>query len=229
MAARSFMLEGRGMFSIKSSLGRRCSSSHAHRVVHLPERSVLRTRGADSFKLLQNIVSNDMLQLKPERALYAMILNAKGRTVYDVIMYVRNQNATDTFIPEYLIESDAKAAEALCSLLKRYRMRSQVELEIASEYSVWSVLPGQQEKSVTINNSSVICYSADPRLEALGHRLLLPKTVELATAVANSTTEDQSVYRRLRYELGVCEGMDELPPGDSLPLENNAVWLKIAP
>lgn len=32
-------------------------------------------------------------------------------------------------------------------------------------------------------------------------------------------------YRRYRYQLGLAEGVDDLPPGDTLPLEDNLVFL----
>jgi folate-binding Fe-S cluster repair protein YgfZ len=55
-------------------------------------RSLVAIRGNDSFKYLQNLVTNDMNSLntnddttnKSAKSMYSMILNNRGRILYDV-------------------------------------------------------------------------------------------------------------------------------------------------
>ena len=40
-----------------------------------------------------------------------------------------------------------------------------------------------------------------------------------------SEVEDESFYKRRRYQLGIGEGTIDHPPGNSFPLESNAAFL----
>jgi hypothetical protein len=47
--------------------------------------------------------------------------------------------------------------------------------------------------------------------------------------VANSITADPDSYHLRRYKLGIAEGVLDMPPGNSFPLESNAVFMNGGP
>jgi folate-binding protein YgfZ len=66
----------------------------------------------------------------------------------------------------------------------------------------------------------------DPRLPALGHRLVLPTGQDpLPLLPAGCRSCHPATFTSLRYRLGVAEGAAEVPTGKALPLEYNLDYL----
>lgn len=66
----------------------------------------------------------------------------------------------------------------------------------------------------------------DPRLEQLGFRMVLPKGSSPCVCFEDVyETGDTFEYDVHRAKLGVCEGVDEIPPGNAMPLEYNIAYL----
>ena len=124
--------------SVKSI--RNLSSKYAH-LFHQPKcsyhsvfdlknyRNIVSVKGPDSATYLQNLITNNINLLDDnvnkadgkQNSLYAMILNNRGRLMYDVIIY---QNKTDR--DEYLIEFDTRFVNDAMRLLKMLKVKKKV-------------------------------------------------------------------------------------------------------
>ena len=57
-----------------------------------PWRSLISVRGRDALPLLQGVTTNDMNNLEHLKAMYSMLLNSKGRVMFDIILYHQGKN-----------------------------------------------------------------------------------------------------------------------------------------
>ncbi|MBR9989990.1 MAG: folate-binding protein YgfZ [Gemmatimonadetes bacterium] len=76
------------------------------------DRSFVRVHGRDPVKMVQGLVSNDIVNASPGRAVYAAVLTPKGKMVADV--RVLRHGA------DLLLETDVGAAEALMAHLRKF-------------------------------------------------------------------------------------------------------------
>ena len=99
------------------------SSSASDRYVafDLSERTKLRLTGADRQRYLNGQITNDVRKASADAAIYAAILNAKGRINADVFISL----ADDAF----LLDAEAGLREALPARLDRYIIADDVQLE----------------------------------------------------------------------------------------------------
>jgi tRNA-modifying protein YgfZ len=130
----------------------------------LADRALLRLSGEDVRGFLQGLVTNDMAQLAPARPLWAGLLSAQGKALFDFILWADGEDV--------LIDCEAAQAEALARRLKLYRLRRPIAIEPAPGLAVhWSAEGAQGD--------------ADPRLAALGRRWLAPPTQAAAGWLAH--------------------------------------------
>ena len=184
----------------------------------------------------------------PRLSVYSMLLNHSGRIVFDTIIF-RGRNAED----EFYLECDAEQAAKLVRHLKLYRVRRKVEIEAMEQmrtavvYNSWdeddraaptaqleepgSVFCDQKEGSLAGGDLEIavdgVLNSTDPRVPALGHRILASEVQmpSVCAAVGATRCDDPTAFERLRHRLGVCEGPSEMPAGKCFPLEYNADYM----
>jgi tRNA-modifying protein YgfZ len=169
----------------------------------LADRAVLRVKGNDARKFLQGMLTNDVGKLSDGEAVHAALLAPQGKILFEMFVVAAKD--------EFLIEvAKGKLAE-LTKRLGFYRLRSQVEmaeepgLEVAA---VWGGSPRLPE--------GAILY-VDPRLPALGSRVLLPASADVSALGCASATEAD--YHAMRIKLGVPEGGVDYSFGDTFPHE----------
>lgn len=194
--------------------------SESIRVAELKERAVLQVTGSDAGSLLQGLITNDVEILEDGgqmRAMYTMFLNAQGRVLYDTIIYHQKDGEKGS----YLIECDAHIISDLTKHLRMYKLRKKVDFrDISSEFKVWCLFDKKPLPAATSN-----VWVPDPRLNTFMHRAVAPINLS-ASEIAGETAEASGQeYRRHRYQLGLAEGVTDLPPGEVLPLEANLVFL----
>ena len=178
----------------------------------LDDRSVLRVSGNDSAAFLQSLMTNDVRHLDENHSMYCMFLHSNGRILYDAIIY-RGFNKG-----EFLIECDACGASPLLRHLSAYRVRRKVTIEPAGDLKVL-FLPEEPSGSL---GCSIIC--PDPRaIKELGWRAIVHS--EAADSQSENLQEPSELYNSVRYRLGIGEGVSDLPPGTSFPLECNCDYL----
>lgn len=194
----------------------------------LRKRGLLKVKGRDTIKFLQGLVTNDVeaFQNDEERkTLYAMFLNASGRTLYDVVFY-KHEDSGD--VPTFFLECDLNAIPDLTKHLKMFKLRAKVDMFHAEGYEPWVMFSpsGVVDLKDASNSSDISVFEKDPRLGQLGFRMVLPKGSSPCVCFEDVyETGDTFEYDVHRTKLGVCEGVDEIPPGNAVPLEYNIAYL----
>lgn len=185
-------------------------------------------RGRDSVKFLQGLVTNDVEAFHnnvEQKAMYGMFLNANGRTLYDTVLY-KSDGRGD--LPAFFLECDVNAIPELTKHLKMFKLRSKVDIVHAEEYVPWAMfsMSGTLDLKNVSSTSDIKVLVKDPRIEQLGFRAVLPKGSSPCVCFEDVyETGDSFEYDVLRAKLGVCEGVDEIPPGNAMPLEYNIAYL----
>ncbi|HWE71594.1 MAG TPA: folate-binding protein [Stellaceae bacterium] len=185
----------------------------------LPARGVIGVSGEDRVEFLQGLVSNDVTKAAPHRAIYAGLLTAQGRYLFDFFIIARG----DTL---YLDTEVARLAD-LQRRLAIYKLRAKVALANASErFAVAAAWGDGMEHALGLDEAGAakefatgIAY-IDPRLAALGARFLLPRDRSDAPAQAGFAASDAEAYDRHRLALGVPDGTRDLAPDKALPMES---------
>lgn len=118
----------------------------------LNDRAVLRLSGEDVRGFLQGLVTNDLAQLAEDKPLWAGLLTAQGKALFDFILWADDGDV--------LIDCEASQCDALARRLALYRLRRPIAIGRDDLLAVHWSLEGEDP--------------LDPRLPALGHRWLAP-------------------------------------------------------
>ena len=190
---------------------------------HLPpDRAVITVAGEDRQAFLQGLISNDTAKITPDRAIYATLLTAQGRFLFDLFIVGEADR--------YLVDCAAPRRADLIKRLSMYKLRSKVT--VADADADWCVALlfgdgvldriglGRGIGTAAAFGNGVA--SVDPRLPDLGVRLILPRVTARETLEGLSASEDPdgAAYHRLRIALGVPDAARDLTPEKSILLEN---------
>lgn len=159
--------------------------------------------GADARKLLQGIITSDLDNVREGAAIHAGLLSPQGKILFD--FFVAAEGAG------FLIEAVRNTLPEFSKRLRFYRLRSEVEITQAPDIVVAAVWGG----SPTVPDGAIAF--ADPRLPALGTRVLLPEGSALITLSCADAGAD--AYHAHRIRLGVPEGGRDYAFGDTFPHE----------
>jgi folate-binding protein YgfZ len=189
---------------------------------HLVDRGVIRVAGADRVAFLQGLVSNDVMKVGPAATVYACLLTPQGKFLHDFFLV----DADDAL----LLECDGGRRDDLIRRLAAYRLRSKVEIADATDRFAVFALFGDLAASRLVGGPAAgaergfaggIVYD-DPRLPALGSRVLLPKPADAAALKsAGAVVGDAADYDRHRIGLGVPDGGRDMEVGKAILLEND--------
>jgi folate-binding protein YgfZ len=114
----------------------------------LTDRAVLRLSGEDVRGFLQGLVTNDLQALASDRPLWAGLLTAQGKALFDFILWADGGDV--------LIDCEAEQADALARRLTLYRLRRPIRIGRDDGLAVHWSADGE----------------TDPRLPELGRRWL---------------------------------------------------------
>ena len=169
----------------------------------LSDRGVLRVTGADARTFLQGIITSDLDKVEDGVAIHAGLLSPQGKILFDFFVVADGGG--------FLVEGAKDTLGALSKRLAFYRLRAAVEIGEASDLHVAAVWDGADNMP-----DGAIAF-ADPRLAALGTRVLLPEA--RALAALSCTDAGESAYHAHRIRLGVPEGGRDYALGDTFPHE----------
>jgi folate-binding protein YgfZ len=178
----------------------------------LPDRSVAKVVGGDARHFLNGLLTADIGKVTPEHAAFAALLTPQGKIIVDCI--VAEAPAEDG--GGFFLDCPRALALTLVQKLNFYKLRAKVVVEDLSEtlgvLAVWEGI-GSTEYG--------LCY-ADPRLAALGLRVMIPPHLAKDTAAdLGAELVDAKLYDAHRIALGVPRGGLDFTYGDAFPHETD--------
>lgn len=185
----------------------------------LEDRGVLRVVGEDARDFLQNIVTNDVNLVTAQTAVWAALLTPQGKYLHDF------------FIAELdgalMLDCEKARITDLADRLKRYRLRSKVEIEdVTADWAVAALMGTDADASALIGFegrggpfAGGICY-VDPRYGGLGARALVPRAALGELLAAGFEEVEADVFDYTRLCLGLPDGSRDLAVDKALPMEN---------
>lgn len=127
----------------------------------LVQRALIRLSGEDVRGFLQGLITNDVAALTPETPVWAGLLSAQGKALFDFLLWADGEDV--------LVDCERDAAGDLARRLTLYRLRRPIAIAPEPELHVhWS--------------PDGLKGAPDPRLPALGRRWLAPGTNDGADA-----------------------------------------------
>ena len=176
----------------------------------LPDRGVIKVAGDDARKFLNGLVTCDMGKVSPAAARFGALLTPQGKIIADFII----AEAAEEDGGGFFLDCPRALARMLVEKLNFYKLRAKVIVEDLSEVlGVMAVWDGARETEYGL------CY-ADPRLPALGTRLMLPPHLAAeAAADLGATLTEPEAYEAYRIALGVPRGGADFMYGDAFPHE----------
>ena len=178
----------------------------------LPDRGVVKVAGENAEQFLNGLLTADISKVTPDRTAFAALLTPQGKIIVDCIA----AEAPTKDGGGIFLDCPRALAPSLVDKLNFYKLRAKVIIEDLSE--ILGVLAAWGGNGST---KCGLCY-ADPRLPALGLRVMIPP--HLATAVADSLNAelvDVKLYEAHRIALGVPHGGLDFIYGDAFPHETD--------
>jgi len=165
-------------------------------IAFLPDRGVLEVAGPDRVAFLQGLVSNDVEQAGPGRAVWAALLSPQGKWLADFFILVEGERL--------LLDCERGQAAMLAQRLARYRLRSRVTVrDVSDEWVVHMAWGGTAPEAALV--------AADPRLPEAGWRVLHPSMLPITASAEN--------WDRHRLSLGLPDGSRDLEADKTVLLE----------
>ncbi len=196
----------------------------------LEARGVLAVAGPERRTFLQGLVSNDVVRIAGDRAVYGALLTAQGEYLHDFVMVEQAD--------EFWLDGEAARLADLKRRLAMYRLRARVEIAERPDLAVAAVYGDAALAALGLPNEPGAARPADrgvalvdPRLAALGARLVADRG-DLGRVGAAFIPSDFAAYDRHRLALGVPDGSRDLVPEKSILLEagfdelNGVDWQK---
>jgi len=178
------------------------------RLAALPERGVIEVGGEDRVAFLQGLVSNDVTEAAPGRAVWSALLTPQGKWLADFFVLADGDRL--------LLDCERASMPMLLQRLSRFRLRSRVTLRAVEGLFVYAAWDGAP---------AVAAIAApDPRLPEAGWRLLADAALSAAASEAD--------WDRHRLALGLPDGSRDLEAEKTVLLEagfdelNGVSWTK---
>src|SRR3984885_6554908 len=177
----------------------------------LSDRGVVKVAGDEARSFLHGLVSSDILELKPGAARFCALLTPQGKIIADFI-------ATEAPAQDgggFFLDVPRERVKTLVDRLNLYKLRSHVMVEDLSEIlAVLAVWGG------TVTTAFAGLAYPDPRLPALGMRVMLPPhRAGAAAADLGAVLVEAGAYEAHRIALGVPRGGVDFGYGEAFPHE----------
>jgi folate-binding protein YgfZ len=176
----------------------------------LPDRGVVKVIGETARTFLNGLLTADIGKVTPQQAAYAALLTPQGKIIIDGM--IAEAPAEDG--GGFFIDVPRALARTLVDRLNFYKLRAKVMNEDLSEtLGVLAAWDGEAETEYGL------CFR-DPRLPALGLRVMLPPHLaKEATADLGATLVEPEEYEAHRIALGVPRGGMDFSYSDAFPHE----------
>ena len=176
----------------------------------LPDRGVIKVIGDDTRKFLHGLVTADVLEVAPGTARFCALLTPQGKIIADFFVTEAPQADGGGFF----LDIPRALAVTLVEKLNLYRLRAKVLIEDLAE--ILGVLAVWDGAGTTTQGLSF----ADPRLPALGFRVMIPPhRAAMAASEVGAALVSAEDYEAYRIALGVPHGGLDFAYGDAFPHE----------
>lgn len=178
----------------------------------LPDRGVLKVSGAGALGFLNNLVTADLARAADGTARFAALLTPQGKIVAD--FFAIQASAADG--GGIFLDAPRALAGPLRDRLHFYKLRAKITIEDLSAalgvMAVWDA-PGP------VASEYGLSY-ADPRVAAMGTRVILPSELAAdAAADLGAAFFEPSAYEAHRIAAAVPRGGIDFIYGDAFPHE----------
>ena len=179
-------------------------------VALLPDRGVVKVAGDDARGFLNGLVTNDMAKVAHGKPRFAALLTPQGKIIVDFIVAEAPGNDGGGFF----LDCPRALASALVEKLNFYKLRAKVICEdLSNVLGVMAIWDGTAESEYGLSYP-------DPRLPALGSRIMLPPHLaEEAAADLGGMLAGADAYEAHRIALGVPRGGLDFIYGDTFSHE----------
>ena len=167
----------------------------------LTDRTVLQITGEDRVSFLQGLVTNDVEKIPEDEARFAGLLTPQGKILFDFFIVPGEES--------FLLDCPAAVSAGLAKRLTFYKLRAKVA--VADVSSRWRVAAAWGEGAADWAKVHATVAYPDPRLPALGFRMLLSETD------APQFPANLDDYETMRITLAVPEGGKDYAYGDAFP------------
>jgi folate-binding protein YgfZ len=174
----------------------------------LADRGVVKVAGEPARGFLNGLLTTDIAGMTPETPRYAALLTPQGKIIADFI--VAQAPAADG--GDFFLDCPRALAGTLVEKLNFYKLRAKLIVEDLSEtLGVMAVWDGAGDTEYGL-------VYPDPRLPALGQRLMLPPHLaNEAAADLGAALVDAADYDAHRVALGVPRGGLDFIYGETFP------------
>jgi folate-binding protein YgfZ len=185
-------------------------------------RGVLALSGEEAGSFLQGLVTNDVMRVGPDRAVWAALLTPQGRYLHDFFLAAAPDGSL-------WLDCEAERRQDLMRRLTIYKLRAKVRIADASADLAVLRLYGAgapERLGIAPEPGSAQALGGgivftDPRDARLGARAILPRAEAAGLADRLGVAAGRpDQYEALRLALGVPEGGRELEPEKALPMES---------
>ena len=176
----------------------------------LPDRGVVKVAGDDARGFLNGLLTSDIDRVTPDNAGFAALLTPQGKIIMDMIV----AEAPGQDGGGFFLDVPKALAKTCVDRLNFYRLRAKVIVEDLSE--ALGVMAAWEGEAATEYG---LCYR-DPRLPALGVRVILPPHLAAeAAADLGATLVPAATFEAHRIALGIPRGGLDFIYGDAFPHE----------
>jgi folate-binding protein YgfZ len=178
----------------------------------LPDRGVVKVAGLDARTFLNGLLTTDVGKVGPTQARFGALLTPQGKIIVDCIV----AEAPSEDGGGFFLDCPRALGGDLVQKLNFYKLRAKVICEDLSEVlGVMAVWDGRGDTDYGL-------VYADPRLPALGQRIMLPPhLIKEAAANLGAALFEAAAYEAHRIALGVPRGGVDFIYGDAFPHETD--------
>jgi len=187
--------------------------------LNLPNRRVLRISGKEKRVFLQGLVSNDIMRVSKNCAIYAALLTPQGKYLHDFFIL--------EFDDSFYLDCEADRIDDLFKRFKMFKLRSDIEIEIIDNMTVtaffgdhiFDLLPVDSSEGSATQWMGGILFT-DPRLNKIGTRaILLQNSLQSSKFKFNLSPATFDEYDTLRINLGLPDSSRDLIVDKTILLE----------
>jgi tRNA-modifying protein YgfZ len=193
------------------------------RAALLPDRGAVKVSGDGARSFLHGLVTTDILNLTSGVARFCALLTPQGKIIADFFVTEAPANNGGGFF----LDVPGERTAALVEKLNLYKLRAKVIVEDLSDIlgvlAAWDGDPTSQSAPQSEDAGERIGLRyADPRLPALGMRVMLPPHLAAAAASGlGAALVAAGEYEAHRIALGIPSGGPDFSYGDVFPHETD--------